>query len=325
MTILSGHELKAQPSGLGGEEKESVMEILIHKTVSVALAVGVIALLAPTSNAANAATHPDTAKHNAKHSAGKINHRGAQASSSVRALTTDDATVYSAPPGTDTLPLAQAQQQAQESVYDEEAGQKALADGILNTAEVDFRHSVDLNRSNPNALAGLAQTLEREGKNRQAIHVYRYLLYPKQGWGTSLEEDPILRLHFALLLTGDGQWPEAVSVYESTIGGISLGPSFPDVRVHFSPSVPQPVALQAMAHLAMGITYTNQLEHAQALPEYAAALSMQPNLAVASYYYGRGLTRLERRAEAKAAFERAAAHGEDDVKKAAGEALTGFK
>ena len=303
------------------------MKKLIHRTLLVALAVGITVFLVSVPNAARAKVHPTTARHFAKRGVkcgvGKIGNRSTQASSGVWTAITADSTVYPAPPGVDTPSLAQAQQ----SVYDEEAGQKALSSGDLGTAEADFRSSTDAEHgaSNVNAIVGLAQTLEREGKSRQAIHVYRYLLYPKQGWGTSLEEDPILRLRFALLLAGDGQWPEAAYVYENTIGGITLGPSFPNIRVHFSPNTPQPAALQAMAHLAMGVTYTNRLEHAQALSEYTSALGMQPDLAIAGYCYGYGLTRLGRRAEAKAAFEQARNTGGNDVKAAAEDELKGFK
>lgn len=200
-----------------------------------------------------------------------------------------------------------------------------LIAGDLSSAETQFRQSLDFDATNPDALAGLAQTLEREGKARQAIHVYRYLLYPKQGWGTSLEEDPILRMHFALLLAGDGRWPEAVCVYENTIGHVSYGSSYPALNVHFSPDAPQPALFQAMAHLAMGITYRGQLEDTKAHAEYAAAVNAQPDLALAHYYHGLDLSRLGHKAEAKAAFQQAAAHGEEDVKEAAEEALTGFK
>jgi len=217
--------------------------------------------------------------------------------------------------------------QAQQAVAAAEAGQQALSNGDLGTAEADFRSSTNLDHgaSNVSAIAGLAQTLEREGKGKQAIRVYRYLLYPKQGWGTSMEEDHILRMHFALLLAGDGQWAEAVSVYENTIGHVSYGSSFPALNVHFSPDAPQPALFQAMAHLAMGITYKGRLEDTKALAEYAAAVSAQPGLALAHYYYGLDLSRLGRRAEAKAAFQQATSFGEGDVKKAAEHELTGFK
>lgn len=215
--------------------------------------------------------------------------------------------------GPDTLPIAQAQKAAAFT----EAGQKALAAGRLQEAELCFRSSTELNTYSSAAFAGLAQTLEQEGKGQEAIPVYRYLLYPKKGWGTSMEQDPILRMHFALLLAGDGQWPEAVSVYQSVINAVQIGPAYPRLDIHFSPDTPEPVLLQAMAHLALGVAYNGRLEHAKALSEYDTALSIQPNLAIAHYCHGYGLQRLGRRSEAQADFAKAAALGDGDVKKAA--------
>ena len=194
--------------------------------------------------------------------------------------------------------------------------------GKLVEAEAKYRSALHLDAHSPNALAGLAETLEREGKDQEAIKVYRYLLYPKQGWGTSLEVDPILRMHFALLLAGDGQWAEAVAVYENTIGHVSYGSFFPALDVHFSPAVPQAALFQAMAHLAMGVTYNGRLEHEQALAEYTSAVNVQPSLALAYYYYGQGFSRLGRKAEAKTAFQVAIGLDDGGIKQAAEAALT---
>lgn len=230
--------------------------------------------------------------------------------------TTANPAILTAPPGYDTVTPDQIQQAA----VDARAGQAALANGRLNVAEIDFRRATQLPGLDPShvdALVGLAQTLEQEGKGQEAIRVYRYLLYPKKGWGTSLEQDPILRMHFALLLSGDQQWPEAVSVYESVINTIQIGPAYPRLDTHFSPDTPEPALLQAMAHLALGVAYNGRLEHTKALAEYDTALSIQPNLAIAHYCHGYGLQRLGRRKDAQADFAKAAALGEGDVKKAA--------
>lgn len=230
--------------------------------------------------------------------------------------TTANPEILTAPPGYDTVTPDQIQQAA----ADVKAGQEALANGRLNEAETYFRQATrlpELDASHVDALVGLAQTLEQEGKGQQAIKVYRYLLYPKKGWGTSLEQDPILRMHFTLLLASDQQWPEAVSVYESVINTVQIGPAYPRLDIQFSPNTPEPALLQAMAHLALGVAYNGRGEHAKALPEYDAALSIQPNLAIAHYYHGYGLQRLGRRDEAQADFAKAAALGEGDVKKAA--------
>ena len=120
-----------------------IMKKLIHRTLLVALAVGITVFLVSVPNAARAKVHPTTARHFAKRGVkcgvGKIGNRSTQASSGVWTAITADSTVYPAPPGVDTPSLAQAQQ----SVYDEEAGQKALSSGDLGTAEADFGSSTD--------------------------------------------------------------------------------------------------------------------------------------------------------------------------------------
>ena len=217
--------------------------------------------------------------------------------------------------GMDTLPHGQVQKAAAEAAL----GQKFLDAGDLDAAEAYFRDSVELNNADSVALAGLAQTFDQEGKEKQAIAVYRYLLYPKKGWGTSMEQDPILRMRFALLLAGDGQWKEAVYVYESTINTVAIGPSFPRLDVHFSPDAVRLPLFQAMCHLALGVVYNGRMEHTQALAEYTAALSEQPSLALAHYLDGHGLQLLRRYPEAQAAFKKAAQLDQGGEVKAAAE------
>ena len=291
------------------------MKKVIYTVLSVILATATLVALVAGTRAADSHTclvsHKHTAKHGTIQATSKINH--------VASITQNSATADVYPvvaPGLSTLTPAQVQQAASAS----KAGQEALAAGKLSEAEVDFRQATqwpELYPSNTAALVGLAQTLEQEGKNQEAIKVYRYFLYPKQGWQTSLEDDPMLRMHFALLLANDKQWPEAVSVYESTINTVSLGTAYPSLNTHFSPDTPEPALFQALVHLVMGITHNNRLEHPEALVEYQAAINAQPDLAVARYYHGQGLQRLGRREEAQADFAKAAALGEGDVKKAA--------
>ena len=272
-------------------------------------------LLLPTIAFISISAAPaDTSLPTPKPAKGMVSLKQAHAAAVARATGVTMNSTPSVISGMDTLPLAQAQQAAAESA----SGQKCLDAGDLIDAEAEFRHSVGLNDADPEALAGLAQTLDQESKGKQAIAVYRYLLYPKKGWGTSMERDQVLRMRFALLLlAADGQWKEAVYVYESTIAGVAIGPSFPPLNVHFSPDVVQLALFQAMCHLALGVIYNGRTEHTQALAEYTAALSEQPNLALAHYLNGHGLQLLARYTEAQAAFQRAAMLGTGDVKAAA--------
>lgn len=275
------------------------MKNLLRKTMWVAVvAAGVPVALAPTLGATPAKPHTPALKQ------GKAARAATKSLAAIRRGTASaDATVYPPIPGTETMTPAQ----AQESVSAAQAGQQALRAGNLGAAEAAFRLSTNIEKgaANEGAILGLAQTLEREGKNAQSIRVYRYLLYPKQGWQTSEEQNPILRMHLALLLAGDKQWAEAVSIYESTIGGVSYGEDFPALDVHFRPNAPQPALFRAMAHLVMGVTHKGHADGVQALAEYAAAVRADPSLALAHYYHGQGLLTLGRRVEARAAFEQA--------------------
>jgi len=248
-----------------------------------------------------------------------------QPRSAPQSANTADTTVYAAPRGVSTFSAAQAQQ----STSADEAGQIALADGELGVAEIAFRRATEINASNSTAISGLARTLEMEGKNKESIKVYRYLLYPKYGWGTSIESDPVLRMHFALLLARDGQWAEAVSIYDNTLGGLSLGPPFPILNIRFNPDVSSFSLFQAMVHLRLGILHSGRLEQNQAYAEYQAAHDLQPDVAITNYYFGYGwqkLSPVERAksgdaAQAKAALEKAVKLGKPDVKEAAQKAL----
>lgn len=291
------------------------MKKSIYTALATLLAANVSGVFAVISEAASSHGHTPSRKHITKRVITQAVPKKNPATGIPQSPTTADVTPDFIP-GLSTLTDAQVQQAASAS----KAGQEALTAGNLSEAEADFRQATqwpELYPSNTAALVGLAQTLEQEGKGQQAIKVYRYLLYPKKGWQTSLEDDPLLRMHFALLLANDKQWPEAVFVYENTINTVNLGTAYPSLSVHFSPNTPEPALFQAMAHLAMGITHNNRLEHPEALAEYQAAINAQPNLALAHYYHGQGLQRLGRRNEAQADFAKAAALGEGDVKKAA--------
>ncbi len=242
----------------------------------------------------------------------------APATLSRRIASSGDASIIATPSSLVTLTVEQAQQ----SNADVKEGQIAFVIGRWDAAEADFRHAVQMNPANPDALVGLAKTLEVEGKNAQSISVYRYLLNPKPHWGTSLEGDPVLRMHFCLLLAGDGQWAEAMSVYNNTLARVSLGPSFPAITVPFNPDAPNLTFFQTMVHLRLGIVYSGMAENAQAFSEYQTAHNLQPEMAVTNYYYGTGWQQLNPKdkatignaAQAKAALEKASKMGIHDTR-----------
>jgi len=106
-----------------------------------------------------------------------------------------------------------------------------------------------------------------------------------------------------------------------------------------NPAFPQPVALAAAAHIALGLDANwrcdalGELEHDRAFSEYTKALQLEPNWDVANYYYGYGWqwlaskcrARLGSVQQAKAALQKAILLGKADVKKAARKALKDLK
>ena len=82
-----------------------------------------------------------------------------------------------------------------------------------------------------------------------------------------------------------------------------------------------PDQLQAAAHLVLGIDASNRLEHDKALKEYNKALQLQPDSGLINFYYGYGLQRLGRKAQANAAFQKTVKMAKGEVKAAAEQAL----
>ena len=208
-------------------------------------------------------------------------------------------------------------------------------------AEVDFQQVVTLDPKRGLAYSHLANAQRAQGKTADAMQTYRTLFYEVPNLNGSqdpkskaylrelLHDDPDsfeygpgtteAQMNYIILLAQTGQWPEAVNFFNHTLPSLAQGA----VRfaVPFDPKVVAPERLEAAAHLAIGSEYDNMDLHDKALAEYALAAQVQPDWAIANYYYGHGLQQAKRTAEAKAAFTKAAALGNGDVKTAAETAL----
>ena len=194
-----------------------------------------------------------------------------------------------------------------------EAAQKA---GDYAEAEDDARKSMSLGPDSGIALEVLAASLEAQGKTQEALKTYKVL--SDEG-----EETPRNELPYALLLLKAGHWAEAVEAYNRQLPGL---PEAELMQAHggFSPAVPRPTELAAAIHIGLGVnlgwrgyhgTYKEASQQAQG--QFQQALALEPTSPLANYYVGYGLKRLGRRAEAQAAFRKAAALGQGDVKLAA--------
>ena len=239
-------------------------------------------------------------------------------------------------------------------------GTEELRDGNNILAEEDFRQALALDEVSTPSYEGLALTLTAEGRKVEAIQVYRKIFYDLSVRGVQAPTDPdamafradVLRnpvahgssgsassedgLTYALLLNETGQWAEAVTVYESALP-LLPGGDLPKVDVHFSQDKPQPLELEAAAHVALGLDLSftgwedgqSTGQNQKAMKNYEAALRLEPKWPLANYYYGVGWQRLSpiERAkfgsaqQAKAALQKAVKIGNASIKAAAEKAL----
>ncbi len=198
-------------------------------------------------------------------------------------------------------------------------------------AETEARQAISLDLLNVEGLEVMAQALDAQGKQQEALQAYHTLVIDSKG---HLGGQPRNLLPYALLLLKSGQWEQAVAAYNQAT---ALYPESNPVRAnsHFSPDVPDPTALAVMIHIARGQIYnehtnrSGESQNTEALAEYGKALQLAPNSDLANYYYGVGWQKLSpaERAkvgsvqQAKAALRKAILLGKGDVKKAAEKAL----
>lgn len=148
------------------------------------------------------------------------------------------------------------------------------------------------------------------------------------------DRNPRNLLPYGLLLLKSGQWAQAVTVYNQAIAQFS-DKDLLRANSHFSPDVPEPVALAVAIHIAQGLTYNagddwaGKGQHKEMMAEFSRALQLAPDADLANYYYGYGWRNLEpaERAkmgsmqQAKAALQKAILLGKANFKEAAQKVL----
>ncbi|MBV9850893.1 MAG: hypothetical protein JO250_14570 [Armatimonadetes bacterium] len=190
----------------------------------------------------------------------------------------------------------------------------ALDAGNYAEAEADARQSVTLGIASGLGQELLAQALYAQGKDAEALQVYQAIadaggVFPRN------------MLPYALLLLKAGQWAQAVAAYNKQLPYLSDGDMML-AHSHFSPDAPQPQELEAAIHIGLGLTgdfrgnHWNRGVGDPTASEFRKALALEPDSALAHYYYGHGLWRVGRKAEAKAAFQKAAALDQEGKVKA---------
>jgi len=198
-------------------------------------------------------------------------------------------------------------------------------------AEADARHSMSLGHDSGVALELFAQSLNAQGKTQEALKAYRQIYHQGGHFPRNL-------LPYAQLLLETGHVSQAVVVYNESLYSLDFG-NLVKANSHFSPGKANRTQLASAIHVAQGLTYassdswggSSQVE--KAMDEFDQALRLQPDSALANYYYGYGWQKLptteklkaQTAAKAKASLMIAAASGSDDIKKAAADSLRTFK
>lgn len=216
---------------------------------------------------------------------------------------------------------AQSNLLAHDAAVDLDAGNYALA-------EAEARQSLALSFGSGVSDEVLAEALEKQGKNKEAIEQYHLMVVDRKS-----DHGRVL-LSYAELLLKSGQWAQAVAIYNQVLPSLGDDELEKETR-SFSPEVPQPVALETAIHLERGQIYNGtpswggKPQDTKAMWEYQKALQLAPDNALTNYYYGVGWRKLApadrakfgTAQQAKAALQKAVKIGNADVKKAATKAL----
>ena len=222
---------------------------------------------------------------------------------------------------------SQVQEAARESFHIASTAAADLHAGRYALSENEAREALAIDATNGVADEVLAAALDAQDKDQEALRAYQMVVEHYDRNSRNL-------LPYAQLLLKSGQWAQAVTVYNQTL------PTMGDDELKketsgFSPEVPEPAALATAIHLERGYLYNaasdwaGEPQNTEAITEYAKALQIAPDNALANYYYGVGWHKLSpaervkfgHAAEAKAALQKAALTGNGDVKRMAEETL----
>ena len=219
-------------------------------------------------------------------------------------------------------------------IHSTDNARAALRAGDYLSAEDYAQQAIDTHLDVVFGQELMVEALHGQSKDMEAMPFYQSLF--SEGM-----TEPQYELPYALLLLKTGQWAQAVTVYNRTLPFLWNGDLL-RAQNNFSPAVQRTKDLETAIHIALGIHYVGsvgwaaRLQNDEGLLNFRQAIALAPNNALAYYQYGLGLARYQYdlgpartshkasvQAQAQAAFRKAAALGDGDIKAAALKELPG--
>jgi tetratricopeptide (TPR) repeat protein len=196
-------------------------------------------------------------------------------------------------------------------------GAGALYRNEYDKAERLLQQAVTLDPRFVFAWYDLGLTLERQGRDKDALAAYQQVFHRTDTTSSSLEQDPLTVGQYGILCSRMGRWQEAVKFYETALANLRLEDTQPSPAVQLDSQTEKRPQLEAALHLMRGIVRDRRGENPLVLVEFQQAARLLPKSAVVQYYLGLGLQKNLRSAEAMVAFQNAADLGDPDLRAAA--------
>lgn len=240
-----------------------------------------------------------------------------------------DATIISRRRGRPNPTMLEAGQNCQDAINQ---GEGLLKVGKVEEAIHSFQTAINYEHTDGLAYQRLAEAYTAAGQFDKAVDTYRKVMYNQLGPGVGNNQGAKVEvlMQFALLLQRTNHIEEAVTAYRRGAYLLNYRDSEnhegkPYLKVMLPtfgsggdiPYTPQ--RLQALAHIAIAIE-TFSFGDKEALAHLREAVQLYPDAPVAHFYLGEQLHRMQNK-EAKSAYAKAAALGDDQVVAAAQEAL----
>jgi tetratricopeptide (TPR) repeat protein len=191
----------------------------------------------------------------------------------------------------------------------------ALKKNDVKKAEVFLTQALSFDRDDGEACLRLAEMHNRAKQPSAVVADLEPIVNPRPGSGSSVGSDISVRMLYVLAQLDCGNWGAAAACYQKSfrigeewhLPGGRPRHTFPNVQ--FSPDNPDVLGLRAQAYLIRG-GYSPEFVEEQDKPPYMLenlrqALKYNPKSMDANYLSGFMLAKMERFAEARAAYEKA--------------------